>query len=132
LHIIAEPREAKKSAGRLRMLNPAATSLSRKPLSITGTILVFLVKCAICILLVLCALQWRADHAPAAKDSGVARHQSRQKAGGLVEDAIEQFSSLIHAGGDALAGAARDKCSSAPRDCLSAAQRLQSVAGRGH
>jgi hypothetical protein len=131
LRFIAEIFHAGKSVERLRMLNPAATSVSRKPLSVTGTILVFLVKCAVCILLVLCALQWRADHAPVAKDSAVARHESGRKAGGLVEDAIEHVSSLIHAGGDALAGAARDKCSAAPRDCVLAAQRLQSAAGRG-
>jgi hypothetical protein len=93
-----------------------------------GTILVFLIKCAICILLVFVALQWRADDAPVAKKSAVARHEKQQKAGGIVEDAA----SLIHAGGDALAGALRDKCLAAPRDCLSAAQKIQSAAGRAH
>lgn len=93
-----------------------------------GTILVFLVKCAICILLVFVALQWRADDAPAAKKSAVARHEKQQKPSGIVED----VSSLLHAGGDALAGAVRDKCLAAPRDCLSAAQRLQSAADRAH
>ncbi|HEY8124749.1 MAG TPA: hypothetical protein VIF88_04930 [Methylocystis sp.] len=93
--------------------------------------LVFLVKCAICILLVCVALQWRADHAPIA-GKGAAARATPQRAGGLVEDAIESASSLMRAGGDALAGAARDKCLKAPRDCLSAAQRLQSPAGRPH
>lgn len=90
--------------------------------------MVFLIKCAICILLVVVALLWRADDAPVARNSAAARHEKQQKAGGIIED----FASLIHAGGDALAGAARDKCLAAPRDCLSAAQKLQSAAGRAH
>ncbi len=95
-----------------------------------GSILVFLVKCAICIFLVLVALQWRADQAPVATKNAVARHERQQKTGGLAENAIDGVSSLIHAGGDAIAGAARDKCLAAPHDCLSAAQRLQSAVGR--
>lgn len=91
-------------------------------------ILGFLIKCAVCILLVFVALQWRADEAPVAKKSAVAHHEKRLKPGGIVED----VSSLLHAGGDALAGAVRDKCLAAPRDCLSAAQKLQSAAGHAH
>ena len=93
-----------------------------------GTILVFLIKCAVCILLVFVALQWRADEAPVVKKTAAARHDKQQKAGGLVGE----VASLVHAGGDALAGAARDKCLAAPRDCLSAAQRVQSAVGRAH
>lgn len=94
------------------------------------TSLVFLAKCAICILLVCVALQWRADHAPVAPKSAAVHASSPQHAAGFVQVAIEKASALIHAGGDALAGAARDKCLAAPRDCLSAAQRVQSAAGR--
>jgi hypothetical protein len=126
LYFIAEILDAKKSDRRLPRLNPAATCFLNSRL--LETILVFLVKCAICILLVFVALQWRADDAPAAKKSGVARHEKQQKPGGLVED----VASLLHAGGDVLAGAVRDKCLAAPRDCVSAAQRLQSAAGRAH
>jgi hypothetical protein len=92
-----------------------------------GTILVFLIKCAICILLVFVALQWRAEDAPVARKSAVARHEKQQKPGGGI---VEDIASLLHSGGDALAGALRDKCLAAPRDCISAAQKLQSAAGR--
>ncbi len=102
--------------------------LFEQPSSHMGTILVFLIKCAVCVFLVFVALHWRADNAPVAKKSAVARHDKQQKPGGIVED----VSSLLHAGGDALAGAVRDKCLTAPRDCLSAAQRLQSAAGHAH
>jgi hypothetical protein len=90
------------------------------------TSLVFLAKCAICILLVCVALQWRADHAPVAPKSAAVRASAPQHAAGFVQDAIEKASTLIRGAGDALAGAARDKCLAAPRDCLSAAQRVQS------
>jgi hypothetical protein len=79
--------------------------------------LVFILKCAICIFLVLVALQWRSDHAPNAENRVAAR-------------AAASAASMIRAGGDALAGAARDRCLAAPRDCLSAAQRLQSAPSR--
>jgi hypothetical protein len=107
---------------------PESDMLFEQPSSHMGMILVFLIKCAVCILLVFVALQWRADNAPGAKQSAVARHEKQQKPGGIVED----VASLLRAGGDALAGAARDKCLAAPRDCLSAAQRLQSAAGHAH
>lgn len=107
---------------------PESDMLFEQPSSRMGTILVFLIKCAVCILLVFVALQWRADNAPVAKQSAVARHEKQQNAGGFVEG----VASLLHAGGEALAGAARDKCLAAPRDCLSAAQRLRSAADRAH
>ncbi|MFO1103125.1 MAG: hypothetical protein U1E20_09505 [Methylocystis sp.] len=91
-----------------------------------GTILVFLIKCAICILLVFVALQWRAEDAPVAKKSAVARLEKQLKPGRIVED----VASFLHSGGDALAGALRDKCLATPRDCLSTAQKFQSAAGR--
>ena len=94
--------------------------------------MVFLAKCAICILLVCVALQWRADHAPVAPKSAAVRASAPQHAAGLVQDAIEKASALIRASGDAIAGAARDKCLAAPRECLSAAQRAQSAASRAH
>lgn len=111
---------------------PGRDILSTPPLPVTETILFFLVKCAICVLLVLVALQWRADLAPAGKKDAVERLESRRKAGGLAEDAVAEVSSLIHAGGAAIAGAARDKCTAAPRECFAAAQRLQAAAGRAH
>ncbi|MFO1124435.1 MAG: hypothetical protein U1E25_03445 [Methylocystis sp.] len=92
----------------------------------------FFIKCAICVLLVFAALQWRADLAPAARKNAVARQETRHKAGGLAEGAVKEVSSLIHAGGDAIAAAARDKCTAAPRECLTAAQRLQEATGRAH
>jgi len=93
--------------------------------------LVFLAKCAICILLILMALQWRGDHAPNPRKSVAARAVAPQDAGGYVQSVIDGAASLVRAG-DALAVAARDKCIAAPRDCLSAAQRVQSAAGRAH
>ncbi len=117
---------------RLRRLNPAATSLKRELLSLMETSLVFLAKCAICILIVLVALQWRADHAPVARKGVALGASAPQHAAGFVQDALESASSLIRAGGDALAGAARDKCLAAPRECLAAAQRVQPGAGRAH
>lgn len=93
--------------------------------------MVFLAKCAICILLVLVALQWRGDHAPNPQKSA-ARAVAPQDAGGFVQSVIDGAASLARAGGDALAVAARDKCLAAPRDCLSAAQRVQSAAGGAH
>jgi hypothetical protein len=93
--------------------------------------LVFLVKCGICILLVLVALQWRGDHAPNLQKSA-SRAAAQHEAGGFVQGVIDGAASLVRAGGDALAVAARDKCLAAPRDCLSAAQRVQSAAGRAH
>jgi hypothetical protein len=94
--------------------------------------LVFLAKCAICILLVLVALQWRGDHAPNRQKSAATRAAAQQEAGGFVQGFIDGAASIVQAGGDALAVAARDKCIAAPRDCLSAAQRVQSAAGRAH
>lgn len=100
--------------------------------SLKETGLVFLAKCAICILLVLLALQWRGDHAPNPRKSVAARAVAAQDAGGFVQSVIDGAASLVRAGGDALAVAARDKCLAAPRDCLSAAQCAQSAAGRAH
>jgi hypothetical protein len=120
----------KNPMARLRRLNPAAPSLTRNRFPDGDDELVFLAKCTICILLVCVALQWRADHAPLAPKSAAARASTPQNASGFVQDVIERASSLSRAGGAALAGAARDKCLAAPRECLSAAQRLQSAAGR--
>ncbi|MGE0196954.1 MAG: hypothetical protein AB7P48_15185, partial [Methylocystis sp.] len=102
---------------------------TRSQLSLMETNLVFLAKCAICILLVLIALQWRADDAPNMQKSAAARSAAQKKAG-LAGDVAAGAASLVRDGGDALANAARDKCLAAPRDCLLAAQRLQSAAGR--
>jgi len=116
--------------GAFTKAQPRRAITYKKPLSLMETSLVFLAKCAICILLVCVALQWRADHAPVAPKSAAVRASAPQHAAGFVQDAIEKASALIRAGGDAIAGAARDKCLAAPRDCLSAAQRVQSAAGR--
>jgi len=86
----------------------------------------FLAKCAVCILLVFILVQWRGDAMPTAPKSVAARPAGQQHVGGLLEDALQSATSLLRAGGDALAGAAKDKCMAAPRACLSAAQRLQS------
>jgi hypothetical protein len=101
---------------RLRRLNPLATSLQQTA-AVMERRLVFLAKCAICIFLVLVLLQWRSEHAPNAANRAAMR-------------AAASAVSMVRAGGDALAGAAREKCMSAPRDCLSAAQRLQSATTR--
>lgn len=88
----------------------------------------FLAKCAVCILLVFIVIQWRGDATSPAPKSVAARPAGplRVGVGGLLDEALQSAASLLRAGGDALADAARDKCVAAPRACLSAAQRLQS------
>ena len=52
------------------------------------TSLVFLAKCAICILIVCVALQWRADHAPVARKGVALGASAPQHAAGFVQDAL--------------------------------------------
>ena len=83
--------------------------------------LVFLAKCAICILLVCVALQWRPQGAPLS----AARHGAPASEGGFARQAMGAANSLMRGGVEAFADATREKCLAAPRECLSAAQRLQ-------
>jgi len=95
--------------------------------------LVFLAKCALCILLVCVALQWRplgAPPTPGNAASAVARRGSPPAEKGLARQAADAANSLMRAGVEAATEAVRDKCLAAPRDCLSAAQRLQSATPR--
>lgn len=95
--------------------------------------LVFLAKCALCILLVCVALDWRplgAPPSPGREAAVVARRAPPPADKGFAHQAAEAANSLMRAAMDALAGAARDKCLAAPQDCISAAQRLQAAAPR--
>lgn len=87
--------------------------------------MVFLLKCAACIALVLYVLQWRApDPAPPAPSSVAAERQKPSRRPQIGQTAKE----WTQAGADALASAARDKCLSNPRECAALLQRLQGAA----
>lgn len=88
--------------------------------------MVFLAKCAICILLVCIALQWRPQGAP----FSAARRGAPANENGFARQAAGAANSLMRAGVEAFADATREKCLAAPRDCLSAARRLQSATTR--
>lgn len=94
--------------------------------------MVFLAKCALCILLVCIALDWRPLGAPPAAGSAASNVARRAPPAdkGFAHQAAEAADSLLRAGIDALAGAARDKCLAAPSDCVLAAQRLQAATPR--
>ncbi|WP_442754320.1 hypothetical protein ACNHKD_15185 [Methylocystis sp. JAN1] len=88
--------------------------------------MLFLLKCLVCIALVIAALEWRgADgpdsvQAPAGARGRVAAPKPPRRP--QIEESARD---LAQAGADALVAAARDRCLSAPRDCAAALQRLQ-------
>lgn len=80
--------------------------------------LFFLLKSLVCIALVLFALGWPGFDSPEKPaHAGVSRNlrEKPAEAGGT---------DLVQAGKDALIGAARDRCLSAPRDCAALLQHL--------
>ncbi len=83
----------------------------------------FLVKCLVCIALVLFALGWPSFDSPEkSARPGVSRSLREKPAAAAGAD-------LVQAGKDSLIAAARDKCLSAPRDCAALLQHLP-VSGR--
>jgi hypothetical protein len=92
---------------------------------------VFLLKCLVCIALVVFALEWRGADAPA---TGQVPSEARPRAAAPRPPRRPQFEEsardLAQVGADALVAAARDRCLAAPRDCAAALQRLQQGQGR--
>lgn len=82
----------------------------------------FLAKCLVCIALVLVALHLRPLDA-SAPQANLVSSAARPR----LDDALR---GLMQNGAEALAGAARDRCLAAPRDCAAALQRLQTVRDR--
>lgn len=88
--------------------------------------MVFLLKCFICIALVVFALEWRGPE-------GTVAPQKPPEALGRVAPPKpprrphldENLRDLAQSGADALVATVRDRCLSAPRDCAAALQRLQ-------
>jgi hypothetical protein len=86
----------------------------------------FLLKCLLCIALVILALQWRgADGRGAASTPTGARERVAAPKPPRRPQIEESARNLAQAGADALIAAARDRCLSAPRDCAATLQRLQ-------
>jgi hypothetical protein len=88
--------------------------------------LVFLLKCLVCIALVMFALEWRgADRPNPTQSATEARGRPAAPKPPRRPSIEDNARNLAQAGADALVATARDRCLSAPRDCAAALQRLQ-------
>lgn len=92
----------------------------------TEPLVFFLLKCLVCIALVIVALQWRGPEGPtSAQAPAEARGRVAAPKPPRRPQIEESARDLAQAGGDALIAAARDRCLASPRDCAAALQRLQ-------
>jgi hypothetical protein len=90
----------------------------------------FLIKCAVCIALVILALQLRDADAPASTRAPADAHARIAPPKPPKRPALEDTArDMAQAGADALVAAARERCLSAPRDCVAMLKKLQ---GQGH
>lgn len=90
--------------------------------------MVFLLKCLVCIALVVAALEWRAVDGPPVPPPAETRGRAAAPRPPRRPQLDETAKDLAQAGADALIAAARDRCLAAPRDCAAALQRLQGQA----